>query len=110
MLSLTRSQATLKENKSTLDLKTEEIYKSGMRIKVIGFVVSGFSKKYYSYAFFGEVLEHDGLKKEYCLGDCEQSKDEDFINPESVHVTRFSDKRGLAAFFNQGIDYLKQGK
>ena len=91
-----------------IELKEKILRKGPMCVRVKGFVVSGFAHKYYSYAFFGEILGHDGLKQEYVVGTCEQQKTEESVDHGTLHVVRFGDKKGLAAFYNQLGDYLRR--
>jgi hypothetical protein len=108
MYPLTRSQGTLKQDYPPLDLKREVImYKKVMKVDIKGFVVSDAALKFYSFAFFGEIPARAGLPKEYCIGDCEQYKDEQVIRPDSIHIQRFPTKRQLAAYYNQIGDYLR---
>ena len=58
-------------------------------IQVKGFSISNLGREYYNVCFFGELIPHNGLSKEYCVGAFEISKREGSYSEDNIRITRF---------------------
>jgi hypothetical protein len=88
MYPLTRSQEKLKSRCSPVDLSLDFLRKEDMTIKVTGFFVDRSMRDYYSFFFTGIVIPRAHLGQEYCIGFCEQRKDQEHIGQGSIHILR----------------------